>query len=95
MICVGVNLSHANDDPVVEDNPCNTPRPDTATKVKERRGDDRICPQHGPMCIPGICKARERVDRDKRWQKERKEREENKRKRTERNAGEGNEPYEG
>ncbi len=74
--------SRANDDATVEDNPWDgyyTPRPDPPIRVKKRRGDDWICPKHGPMCIPGICTVRERVDRDERWQEEREERAENKR----------------
>jgi hypothetical protein len=58
----------------------NTPRPDPPTKVKKRRGDEWICPKHGPMCIPGICTVRARVVREERWQKEREERAENRRK---------------
>lgn len=75
--------SHADDEAAVEDNPWdgyNTARPDPPTKVKQRRGDEWICPEHGPMCPPGICTVRARVDRDERWQKEREERAENKRK---------------
>ena len=81
--------SRANGEAAVEDNPWdgyNTPRPDPSTKVKKRGGDDWICPKHGPMCIPGICTVRARVDRDERWQKEREERAENKRKWMERKA---------
>jgi hypothetical protein len=58
----------------------NTPRPEPPTKVKKRRGDEWICPKHGPMCIPGICAVRARVVCEERWQKEREERAENKRK---------------
>lgn len=62
--------SHANGEATFEDNPLDrysTPRPDPPTKVKIRRGDEWICLQHGPMCSPGICTARARVDRDERW----------------------------
>ncbi|KAH8984208.1 hypothetical protein EDB86DRAFT_163377 [Lactarius hatsudake] len=36
------------------------------------------CPQHGPLCKPGICKERARVEREKRQSDERKKREEEK-----------------
>jgi hypothetical protein len=75
--------SRVNCEAAVEDDPWdgyNTPRPDPPTKVKKRRGDEWICPQHGPMCSPGICTVRAGVERDERWQKEREERAENKRK---------------
>jgi hypothetical protein len=81
--------SRANGEAAVEDNPWdgyNTARPDPPTKVKQKRGDEWICPEHGPMCIAGICTVRPRVDRDERWQKEREERAENKRKWKERKA---------
>ena len=74
--------SPTNDDAAVEDDPWDgydTPRPDPPTKVKIIRGEEWICPKHGPMCSPGICEARERVDRDERWQKEHEERVKNKR----------------
>ena len=70
----------------VEDNPWDgydAFRPDPPTRVKKRGKEKWICPQHGPMCNPGICKARGKVDRDDRWRKEREEREEAKRKRKE------------
>ncbi|KAF8504914.1 hypothetical protein F5888DRAFT_1659848 [Russula emetica] len=75
--------SRADGEAAVEDDPWdgyNAPRPDPPTKVKKRRGEEWICPKHGPMCIPGICTVRAGVDRDERWQKEREERAENKRK---------------
>jgi hypothetical protein len=70
----------------VEDNPWDgydAFRPDPPTRVKKRGDDEWICPQHGPMCNPGICKALARVERDERWRKEREEREEATRKRKE------------
>lgn len=79
--------SRTHGEPAVEDNPWdgyNMPRPDPPTKVIKRHGDEWVCPKHGPMCIPGICTVRARVERDERWQKEREERAENKRKWTER-----------
>ena len=70
----------------VEDNPWDgydAFRPDPPTRVKNRGKEKWICPQHGPMCNPGICKARGKVERDERWRKEREEREEAKQKRKE------------
>jgi hypothetical protein len=73
--------SHVEGEAAVEDNPWDgydAPRPDPLRE--KRKGEDRwFCPQHGPLCSPGICTARARVERDERWQKEREEREENKR----------------
>ena len=53
------------------------------TKIN-RKGPDREewkCPDHGPMCNPGICKERARIERERRWLKEHEERMEKKRER--------------
>ena len=78
--------SRADGKAPVEDNPWDgydAFRPDPPTRVKKRGKEKWICPQHGPMCNPGICKERGKVDRDDRWRKEREEREDAKRKRKE------------
>jgi len=87
--------SRVDGEAAVEDNPWNgyaAPRQDPPTRVR-RIGEERwFCPQHGPMCNPGICKARAHVERDERWKKEREEREEAKRRRNERRGRRGRRP---
>lgn len=77
-----LDQSRVDGEAAVEDNPWDgydAPRQDPPTREK-RKGEDRwFCPQHGPLCTPGICEARAQVERDERWQKEREEREEKKR----------------
>jgi len=71
--------SRANSEATIEDNPWdgyNTPRQDPPSKVKKRRGEEWICLQHGPMCNPGICTVRVRVEHDERREKEREARRE-------------------
>lgn len=77
-----LDQSRVDGEAAAEDNPWDeydAPRQDPPTRVKRKGEDIWFCPQHGPLCTPGICKARARVERDERWQKEREEREENKR----------------
>lgn len=87
--------SRADGGAVVVDNPWNgyaAPRQDPPTRVR-RIGEERwFCPQHGPMCNPGICKARAHVERDERWKKEREEREEARRRWNERRGRRGRRP---
>jgi hypothetical protein len=48
-----------------------------------------LCAEHGPMCSPGICKARAEHERDIRWAKEKAQRDEERARRAavrERNA---------
>ena len=61
------------------------PKWEAPTKIN-RKGPDREewkCPDHGPMCNPGICKERARIERERRWLKEHEERQEKKRERDE------------
>ncbi|KAH9018392.1 hypothetical protein EDB85DRAFT_617998 [Lactarius pseudohatsudake] len=44
------------------------PQQELPTKVKKKGTWD--CPQHGPLCNPGICKERARVERDERIREE-------------------------
>jgi hypothetical protein len=53
------------------------------TKVNIKGGEKWICPEHGPTCNPGVCKARGRVEAERRWAKEHEERLEEKSKREE------------
>ena len=55
------------------------PKWEAPTKVNIKAGEKWTCPQHGPTCNPGICKARARLESDRRKQKEHEEREEAKR----------------
>jgi len=60
-------------------------RKDAPTKVNIKAGGERWeCPQHGPLCNPGICNARYSVECERRFAEERAEREEETRKRKER-----------
>lgn len=72
---------------VVDDrNPWNgydAPRWEPPTKINRKGGEEWKCPDHGPLCNPGICKERARVERERREQKWREERQEAKRKREE------------
>ena len=45
------------------------PRLEPPTKVQKK--GEWTCPQHGPLCKPGICKERARVERDERMRIER------------------------
>ena len=54
------------------------------TRVKKK--GEWTCPQHGPLCNPGICKERARVERDERMRNEREKWEEEKRQREARRA---------
>lgn len=56
------------------------PRWEPPTRVNIKGGEKWICPEHGPTCNPGICKARARLEAQRRIQKEIEEREEAKRK---------------
>lgn len=61
------------------------PRWEAPTKIN-RKGPDREewqCPDHGPMCNPGICKERARIERERRQLEEIEERQEKTRKRKE------------
>lgn len=61
------------------------PKWEAPTKIN-RKGPDREewqCPDHGPMCNPGICKERARVERERRQLKEHEDRMEKKRVRIE------------
>jgi hypothetical protein len=53
------------------------------TKINIKGGEEWSCPEHGPMCNPGICKLRARLESERRRQKEVKDREEAKKKRLE------------
>jgi hypothetical protein len=57
-----------------------TPKWELPTKINRVGDEDWECPDHGPMCNPGICKERARVELERRWAKEREERAEKKRK---------------
>jgi hypothetical protein len=59
------------------------PRWEPPTKVNIKAGEEWICPAHGSTCNPGICKARARVEFERRKEKERDERLEAKRRREE------------
>lgn len=50
------------------------PRWEPPTKVNIKGGEKWICPEHGPTCNPGICKARAYVEYMRRKEKERDER---------------------
>ena len=59
------------------------PRQDTPTGIRrvkipgeEGGKEDWLCAEHGPMCSPGICKARAKHERDIRWAKEKAKRDE-------------------
>ncbi|KAH9058215.1 hypothetical protein EDB87DRAFT_1578207 [Lactarius vividus] len=60
------------------------PRQELPTKVKKKGTWD--CPQHGPLCNPGICKERARVERDERIREENEKREKENRARAFRKA---------
>jgi hypothetical protein len=60
------------------------PRWEPPTRVNIKGGEEWICPEHGPTCNPGICKARARLEAQRRREKEIEERDEAKRKRRER-----------
>ena len=74
----------------IEDDPepwigYDAPKWEPPTKIN-RKGPDReewICPDHGPMCNPGICKKRAAIEFQRRDLKEREERQEKKRVRQE------------
>lgn len=53
--------------------------PPTKINIKIEDGEVWECPQHGPLCNPGICEERAKVERDRRKQKERDDRAEAKR----------------
>ncbi|KAI0253687.1 hypothetical protein BJV78DRAFT_1191288 [Lactifluus subvellereus] len=56
-------------------------------QTRIRRGkEDWFCIEHGPMCSPGICKARAKHERDIRWAEEKEEREKQKEERMRRQA---------
>ena len=59
------------------------PRWEPPTKVIIKGGEEWICPEHGSICKPGICKARARFEAERRREKERDERLEAKRRRQE------------
>jgi len=48
--------------------------------VRKRGGEEWIYPEHGPTCTPGICEAREQLERDECWKKEQEARQEARRK---------------
>ena len=50
-------------------------------QTKEKKDGEWTCPQHGPLCNPGICQEWEQVVRDKRMRDEREKWEEEKRQR--------------
>ena len=61
------------------------PKWEAPTKIN-RKGPEREewqCPDHGPMCNPGICKERARIERERRQLKEHEDRMEKKRARIE------------
>ena len=62
------------------------PRQEPPTRVKKK--GKWTCPQHGPLCNPGICKERARVERDERMRNEREKWEEEKKQREFRRAKE-------
>ena len=59
------------------------PRMEGPIKINIKAGEEWICPEHGAECNPGICKARARLESDRRRQKEHDDRQEAKRKRME------------
>jgi len=56
------------------------PRSDPWTRVKKRGDEEWICPDHGPICIPRICKVLGQVERDERRKEEQDERQEKRKK---------------
>jgi hypothetical protein len=59
------------------------PKWEPPTKINIKGGEKWQCPDHGPLCNPGICKARAGVELERRRQKEHEERQEAKRRREE------------
>jgi len=59
------------------------PKWEPPTKINTKGGEKWQCPDHGPLCNPGICKERARVELERRRQKEQEERQEAKRRREE------------
>lgn len=59
------------------------PKWEPPTKINTKGGEKWECPVHGPLCNPGICKARAKVELERRREKEQEERREAKRRREE------------
>jgi len=79
----GPDPTHADSEAAIVEMPWDgydAARSDPLTRVKKRGGEEWICPDHGPICIPRICKAVGRVEHDERWKKGQEERDEKKKK---------------
>jgi len=79
----GPDPTHADGEAAIVEKPWDgydAARSDPLTRVKKRGGEEWICPEHGPICIPRICKAVGQVEHDERRKKEQEERDEKKKK---------------